>query len=279
LKDLPSAEREYREAIRIDPNRPHFHYSLGGTLRNLGKLDEAGAAYREAIRLKPDFAEAHCNFGDMLQKRGEYAAALELIRKGHELGTKQPGWRYPSARWVAEAEQLVATAERLPALLKGEYQPKDNAERLALAQMLYDTKRFAAAARFWAEALDADPKLGDDRQAQHRYNAACAAALADGGRGKDEPSPDDTAKAELRGRALNWLKAELVAWAKVLELGPVPIKARVAPTLQHWKADADLAGIRDDEALAKLPEPERREWQALWAEVEALLKRARDQSP
>ena len=44
--------------------------------------------------------------------------------------------------------------------------------------MCYDTKHHAAAARFWAEALAADPKLGDDRQAGHRYNAACAAALA-----------------------------------------------------------------------------------------------------
>ena len=30
----------------------------------------------------------------------------------------------------------------------------------------------------FADALAADPKLADDRQAQHRYNAACAAALA-----------------------------------------------------------------------------------------------------
>ena len=43
--------------------------------------------------------------------------------------------------------------------------PTDDAERLAFAQMCYDTKRYAAAARFWAEALEADPKLGDDRQA------------------------------------------------------------------------------------------------------------------
>ena len=88
---------------------------------------------------------------------------------------------------------MAALAARLPALLKGEDHPKDAAERLALAQMCYDTKRHAAAARFWAEALAADPKLGDDRQAGHRYNAACAAALAGAGQGKDDPPPDDAA--------------------------------------------------------------------------------------
>jgi serine/threonine-protein kinase len=279
LKDLPSAEREFREAILIESDRPDYHYMLGNTLRNLGKLDEASAAYREAIRLKPDFAEAHCNFGKMLQRRGDYAAALELIRKGHELGTRQPGWRYPSARWVAEVEQLGATAERLPALLKGEYQPKDNAERLALAQMLYDTKRFAAAARFWAEALDADPKLGDDRQAQYRYNAACAAALAASGKGKDDPPPDEVAKTKLRQRALDWLKAELVAWAKFIDSGTPKDREMVRKTLAHWKVDTDLAGIRDEPELGKLPEAERKDWQALWHEVDALLMKAGGTSP
>jgi hypothetical protein len=56
-------------------------------------------------------------------------------------------------------------------------------------------------------------------------------------------------------------------------------KKLVAKTLAHWKQETDLAGIRDEEALAKLSEPERREWQALWAEVEALLKRVQDQTP
>ncbi len=197
-----------------------------------------------------------------------------MCRKGHELGTQQPNWSYPSARWVAEAERLAALADRFPAVLKGDDRPKDNAERLTLAQMCYNSKRHAAAARFWAEALEADPKLNDDRQAQYRYNAACAAALAAVGQGKDDPPPDAAAKAKLRGQALDWLKAELAAWAKVLETGPAPLKAGIAPTLRHWKADPDLASLRDPDALAKLPEAERKEWKALREEVDALLKRA-----
>ena len=113
--------------------------------------------------------------------------------------------------------------------------PKDNAEGLAFAQMAYDRKRFAAAARFWAEALASDPKLGDDRQTQPRYNAACAAALAAAGQGKDEPTPDDAAKARLRQQALDWLKAELTVWTKLLESGPPQARPAIVQTLQHWK--------------------------------------------
>jgi hypothetical protein len=202
-----------------------------------------------------------------------------MLRRGHELGSRHSGWRYPSAQWVREAERLAALAKRLPALLKGEDRPKDVPERLVLAQMCYDTKRYAAAARFWAEALEADPKLGDDRRAQHRYNAACAAALAAGGQAKSEPPSGATATAKLRSQALEWLKAEQAAWAKILESGPPEERPAIAQILDHWKRDNDLAGIRAAEALANLPEAERKEWQALWAEVEALLKRTQGQTP
>jgi hypothetical protein len=42
--------------------------------------------------------------------------------------------------------------------------------------------------------------------------------------------------------------------------------------LRHCERDPDLAGVRDEAALAKLPEEERKAWQALWADVAAILK-------
>jgi hypothetical protein len=44
--------------------------------------------------------------------------------------------------------------------------------------------------------------------------------------------------------------------------------------LQSWKTDVAFAGVRDPAALAKLPEDERRQWQKLWDDVEALRQRA-----
>jgi hypothetical protein len=48
----------------------------------------------------------------------------------------------------------------------------------------------------------------------------------------------------------------------------------VQKTLRHWKADRDLVGIRDAEALAQLPPAEREACRKLWADVDALLQRA-----
>jgi serine/threonine-protein kinase len=277
--NVSEAIAAYREAIRLKPDDAAGHTEIGATLAKQGKWDEAITEYRTAIRLAPKHAEAHCNLGAVLRSQGDYAGSLAMFRRGHELGTRQAGWRYPSAQWVADAEHMTALAARLPALLKGEDRPKDVAERLALAQMCSAMERHSTAARFWAEALAADPKPGDDPRSQHRYNGACAAALAAAGQGKDDPKPDDAARAKLRGQALDWLNAERAAWAKVLDAGDAGARPVVAETLQHWRVDPDLAGICDAAALAKLPESERAAWRSLWAEVDALLARARGGRP
>ena len=104
---------------------------------------------------------------------------------------------------------------------------------------------------------------------------ACAAALAASGAGKDERTPDDTAKAKLRRQALEWLKAERAVLAKLLESSPPEAKASIAQTLKHWQEDTDLASVRGDKGIQALPEADRAAWRTLWADVSALLEKAR----
>ena len=111
-------------------------------------------------------------------------------------------------------------------------------------------------------------------KAKNRYNAACAAAMAASGRGKDDPPLDATAKARWRSQAMVWLKTDLAAWSKVLESAPPQEQQSISTTLQHWKADTDLAGLRDPAALAKLSEDEQKACRSLWAEVDALLAKS-----
>ena len=110
----------------------------------------------------------------------------------------------------------------------------------------------------------------------HREYAACAAALAAAGHGTDDPKPDDAAKAKLRGQALGWLMAEHDTWSKLLASDDAKARSQAVQTLERWKVDTDLPAIRDRDALAKLPESGRKQWQAFWVDVDALLKKARD---
>ena len=43
--------------------------------------------------------------------------------------------------------------------------------------------------------------------------------------------------------------------------------------MNEWLQDADLAGVRDDQWLAKLPADEREKWRKLWEQVRSLRDR------
>jgi tetratricopeptide (TPR) repeat protein len=274
LGKLDEAISAYREAIRLKKDFALAHYNLGNSLRDKGQLDDAIAKYRKAILLKKDYPEAHCNLGYALRLQGHFREALEAMRRGHELGFRKPGWRYPSARWVEQCKHLVELNEKLPDILKGKTRPASHGERLELASICSLKRLHRAAARFYEEALAAEPALADDPGNDNRYNAACAAALAGCGQGKEADKLKAPERARLRRQALEWLRAELDAWGRVLDKKP-DRSARATQALQHWQVDADLAGVRGPEALAKLPEAERQPWQKLWQDVSKTLARAR----
>ena len=173
-------------------------------------------------------------------------------------------------------ERLVELDEKLPAILSSQARPSDARESLGFAQRCYQKILHGPSARLWAEGFEAQPNLADDMNVQNRYNAACAAALAGSGQGKDDPALDNEKRARWRKPAIDWLKADLTAWSKTLESGsPLVQQQAITQTLQQWKADTDLAGLRDAPALAKLPDDEQKACRALWSEVDSLLAKSR----
>jgi tRNA A-37 threonylcarbamoyl transferase component Bud32 len=90
--------------------------------------------------------------------------------------------------------------------------------------------------------------------------------------GEAFPPATEDARARLRQQARALLRAEVAAQAQRLS-GASPAEAAAARQVLEGLCDLPvLAGVRDPAALAELPEPERREWQALWQVVEGLLR-------
>ena len=262
----------WERLAREHPDSLEFAVNLGKTLENMALIDlakrrweDARAKFTRAIECQRKVLSAGPDQPD--SRRSIAGCLTKLIEANEGLGLADLAAL--ARRELAELEAAdpvkAAIDGRLAAVLDGQ-SPDDDAQRLMLAYRAYEKSLHLASARLYAEALANDPKLGNDRQAQHLYNAACAASLAASGQSKDGPPPDNAAKAKLRRQAREWLHAELAAWHKVFDAGPAEIKARIAPTLEHWKADADLASIRDEQELAKLPELER-------ASLEVLLAR------
>src|SRR5262249_46297577 len=160
-----------------------------------------------------------------------------------------------------------------PAVLKEDAQPDDLTEQLLLAQLCCEYKGLQAhAVRFYAEAFAARPELAGDLDNGHRYEAAQAAALGGCGQGADAGNLPDKTRTRLRRQALEWLRADLALWARQAD-SEARVRQTVQQTLRGWQTDATLAGVREAEALALLPEAERQAWGQFWDEVEALLKK------
>jgi hypothetical protein len=241
-------------------------------------LAEPEAAWRQAVALKPDFALAYCNLGLLLKDQGRLTEALAALKRGHEIGCRQ-GWTYPSAQEVRAVEKLVALDAKLPKYLSGDTQPASAGQRITLAHLCHLKKRYAATARFYWEAFNGQPSLAADLQTGHRYDAACAAALAAAGQGQDAASLGPMQRLTWRRQALTWLCADLRAWQQILARGPVQARPVVAQTMQHWLDDPDFKGVRGAEVLSQLPPEEGAAWTKLWAGVADLLARAKEPMP
>jgi tetratricopeptide (TPR) repeat protein len=265
----------YQRAVELDPRLAPAYYGLGNALVEQKRLAEAVAAYRKAIELDPQYAEAHCNLGHTLRREGAFAEALQELKLGHEIGSRRPGWPYPSAQWVKHCEGLVALERRIPAVLEGK-EPAAPGELLQMALLCRQyKKRHAAAAQLYQQVFQAQPAVAEDAANQHRYHAACAAALAAAGKGLDAAKLPDEAPVKLRRQARDWLQADLGHYTEQLQGGNAAAVLQIESRLSHWLADPDLAGVREAKALAELPEEEAGGWQKLWADVTDLLKETR----
>jgi serine/threonine protein kinase/Flp pilus assembly protein TadD len=255
----------FRQATALDPKYAQAHNNLGNALKAQGKMDEAIACFRQAIAINPKFALAHTNLGEALEAKGQWDEAIAAFRETVRLQKDN-----------AQAQEQLRQAERLGQLEQDKDKPKNTGELLALAKLCQTPyrERYADAVRFYQAAFSAEPKLAEDLRTGHRYNAACAAALAGCGQGKDADKLDANERGRLRRQALDWLRADLDAWSQSLNREPDKVRPIVIQQMRHWLADADFVGVRGPQALAKLPEGERQPWQKLWDDVANTLAHA-----
>jgi serine/threonine-protein kinase len=191
-----------------------------------------------------------------------------------------------------QAEELILP--NLQEFRREEYQPQDNDERMALLGVCHFERRYVAAARLYVEAFAAEPHLADELTAEcltrisapeHpdnpievfnaacRYQAACCAAQAGQGLGKDGDKLSLTELMRWRRQAREWLQDDLVAWIKKLNSESQTIRDLAQRMLEYWQVDPRLAGLRDASLLETLSADEQKECLLLWNQVASGLKR------
>jgi tetratricopeptide (TPR) repeat protein len=248
--DYAAAEAEFRTVVGLYPDGIAYT-NLGNALTHQDKLDEAIEAYRTAIQLHPEYDKSHCALGETLRKKGEFDEAAAEYREAIRCNPE-----------FAPHYSDLATA----LYQQGKLDEAIDADRTAVRL----NPRRALGYYKLGGRLDAKQKLDE---------AAAAAALAGSGKASDDPPPDEAARRRFRIKAHDWLRADLERCTKLLSSDDAKEHVAVAQQLDHWREDPDLAGIREVNTLAKLPEAELKKWQTLWNDVDSLRKRVKASQP
>jgi serine/threonine-protein kinase len=275
VRDYQGALAECRTVLRLRPHDVTAHQWLASLQLSMGDTAAALGSIRKALAIDPGHIGSRATLSHILLASGRFVEAVPALEQAATrmaaVGRAEASARIkgliPEVGWLTG--QVDSLRDRDAGALKGREQP----EAPEWAEYAAVHGRPALAARLYGAVLTAIPARGDDRKSGIRLRAARAAALAGCGKGDDDPRPDEAARAGLRKHAMEWLRAELNLWTKNLDSGTEAARGEVREALLRWKADPDLAGLRDPEALAKLPADEQSACRKLWADVDALLAR------
>jgi tetratricopeptide (TPR) repeat protein len=290
-RKFPEAEAACRKAIELRPDDASHHSYLGLILEDRNKLDKAEEAYRKAIEIEP-LAYAHFKLGMLLGRKGKQPEAYVEIGKAIDIDPNFASGYVDLGRALRDERRLsdaIAAYDKaievkpdssyaynhlgMALKAKGDLEGAivqfrnaislDSRNRWAhreLASALLEQGRFADGVLEIERAAD----LGDPK-----YFGACLVVRAATGKNKNAPTLS-TEQAGLRKKALNWLRADLSALESEVKKDRTKAVAQQMYLWLHVSAISDVCGT---EALAKVPEDERRQWQELWDDVDKLRKR------
>jgi Tfp pilus assembly protein PilF len=273
MRNWGEAEASHRRAIELGSKYPKYaaaHLALGVVMLEKGDLDGAEASYRAALAIDPDAVTIYIDIGFVCEKRGDLAGAEEWYRKGVAMAPTNGSYR-EILDSVVRKRSMLAMLARLDEVAAGRAKAATPAEAIELASLAAQPprRRFGLAVRLYAWAFAADPALADDLGSAHRYYAATFAVQAAAGKDKDLPKVETAEWSRLTGLALKWLRADLTLRAS--QAKDPKGRPGVRWALNIWKTDPPLAPVRDPAWLRAMPPADRKAWEALWRDVDALL--------
>jgi serine/threonine-protein kinase len=284
---LPATGNDLRQAVALADRAVDIGRVKNSTYLSYYRFVQGLADYRQ-VRFEPAIAAMRGEASTVLGPAPRLVLAMALHQSGKPAEARkalaaaiashdwspakvrdQDGWIYHVLR--REAEGLILPD--LPAFLAGKYEPKDNDERLGMVGACQFLGHHRAAARLYTNVFAAEPKLTGDPDTKNHFYAGRAAVQVGCSRGADAAEADDAERAAWRKQGLKWLRVLLTAWVKWLDGDPAARRVTTRQALTRWREDPELACIRDQAELEKLPPNERKDFAAFWADLNALIAR------
>lgn len=154
-KNFPSAESQFREAIKLDPNNAQYHKRLGDVLYDQNRFGESEQEYREALKADSNNATLHAFLADTLRKQqkeieadAEYVMAVRLAPSNADVHFRYGNALYNRKRYE-EAEAEYTRAAQL--------KPDDAMIHAYLGDTLYILKKYREAETQYQTAVRLAP--------------------------------------------------------------------------------------------------------------------------
>ena len=94
LRQMPQAEREYKEALRLRPELRGLHLELGQVYANFAQWLKAEGEFRAEINLQPGNPEAAYRLGAALLQQGKAREARQELERSDSLKPEMPETLY-----------------------------------------------------------------------------------------------------------------------------------------------------------------------------------------
>jgi len=111
LRQMPEAEKEYRDALRLRPDLPEVHLELGEVYAGAFQWAKAEEEFRAQAKLQPGNAEAVYRLGTALLEQGKVHEARAELLRANRLMPDMPETLYSLGK-AASLEGDAAAAEK-----------------------------------------------------------------------------------------------------------------------------------------------------------------------
>jgi len=150
------AIKNYKDAIKLEPNSAEAYANMGVAYQNNGDLNSAIDSYKMAIKIKPDDSDAYSNMGVALKAKGELSAAIESYQKALDINPGHAYSHYNIGNIFKDKGNLEEAINHYKKAIeyRGDYSEAHNNMGLALQGM----GDFEGAMESYRQAIKSNPK-------------------------------------------------------------------------------------------------------------------------
>jgi tetratricopeptide (TPR) repeat protein len=117
LRQMPQAEKEFLEALRLRPDTPELHLELGLVYAGSSQWPKAEAEFRAQSKLQPGNAEAAFRLGSALLQQGNAREARTELQRADRLQPEMPETLYALGKAASLAGDSAAAEKAWTKLL------------------------------------------------------------------------------------------------------------------------------------------------------------------